>query len=416
MKPRLRQIVWITTALSMALPVLFLAGCSGGSSGGGSSTVNVSMASTEPNVVSNSVGTFPAGSMTVEPLAATPAADNINHVWITVHRVSLIPGGNAPGPDPNGEMAVQDTTPPDASGHISADLDPVEVDLLNLPTGGLARFLDAITDVPPGTYGKIRLNYTNPTVHFIGAPENTTIQGTANYHIDIHFAGGKLVIPPESTVKGVQLHDVVIQLVLGKEGLKITVGPTNILMRPQVFATDSVVRYILSGKVDNVNKSSSTFDLDAGQIFHAAYNNVSTHWSFRESEDPFRSVPIDNNAFAIAAFDNEAKVSTIGTFSTGGLFLADDVTITFPVNKVGTVDSGDISNGWMVNDTFSLALPDNNLVNPKPSRVSARYDNTSLSPLINRDAAIVKGAVVTARGYAIAGGGGTEAFWISVGP
>jgi hypothetical protein len=203
---------------------------------------------------------------------------------------------------------------------------------------------------------------------------------------------------------------------LGKEGLKITVGPSNILMRPQVFATDSKVRYVLSGTVDNVNKSSSTFDLDTGRIFPAAYNKVSTYWSFRESGDPFRSVPVDNNAFAIAAFDNGATVSAIGTFSVGGLFLADDVTITFPVTQVGTVDSGTISSGW-VDDTFSLALLNDNLVIPQPSRVSARYDdNTTLSPLLNSDAAIVKGAVVTARGYAIAEGGGTEAFWISVVP
>jgi len=134
-----------------------------------------------------------------------------------------------------------------------------------------------------------------------------------------------------------------------------------------------------------------------------------------ESGEAPRAIAVDNQ-FAIAALDNGATVSAIGVFSAGGLFLADDITITFPVNRTGTVVSGTLLSGW-VDDTFVLDdLPIDNVVIPKPSRATARYDdNTALLPLAIGQAAIVKGAVVTARGYAVAGVG-MEAFWISVAP
>jgi len=420
MSPRIRTIHWTGIAIMLALPILILAGCGGGSSGGvtAGSTVNIALASAVPNAAPNDAGMLAAGLSAIEPTAAIPAADNVDHVWITVRRVSLIPGNDAPGPDPNGEMAVEDASPPAASGHISADLDPPEeIDLLNLPAGGLASFLDEIPRVPAGTYGKIRLYYTDPKVHFIDAADNTVVHGTANFHLDIHFTGGKLVIP-ESTGDGVRLHDVIVVFVLGKDGLKITVGPNKILMRPQVFATVSTVRYVLTGAVDNVNKTASTFDLEteAGRIFRVAYDNDSTTWSFRESGDAPRAIAVDNQ-FAIAALDNGATVSAIGVFIAGGLFLADDITITFPVNRTGTVASGTPASGWIdVNDTFVLDLSIDNVVIPRPSRATARYDdNTTLLPLDIGQAAIVKGAVVTARGYAVTGVG-MEAFWISVAP
>ena len=411
MVSRIRGTHWIGIAVMLAFPILMLAGCGGGSSGSGtaSNTVNVSLAASVPNAV--------------QTLAANPAADNIDHVWVTVHRVSLIPGGNDPGPDPNGEASVLDASPPHASGHVSADLrPPEEIDLLNLPNGGLARFLNAISNVPAGTYGKVRLYYTDPKVHFIGATDNATVHGTANFHLDIHFVGGKLVIP-ESTGGGVQLHEVTIVFVLGKDGLKITVGPNNILMRPQVFATVEKVRFVLTGTVDNVDKVSSTFDLatddlatESGRIFHIIYNNLLTTWSFLESGDAPRAVAIDNQAFAIAALNDGATASVIGTFSTGGPFLADIITITFPVTRTGTVASGTAASGWLADNTFVLALSVDNVVIPKPSRNSARYDNNAnLSPLAIGQAAIVQGAVVTARGYAPVPGR-TEAYWISVGP
>jgi hypothetical protein len=188
-------------------------------------------------------------------------------------------------------------------------------------------------------------------------------------------------------------------------------------MRPQVFATVETVRFVLTGTVDNVDKAASTFDLLTGAVrfFHVAYNNLSTSWSFRESGATPRTVAIDNHAFAIAALNDGATVSAIGTFSAGGLFLADDITITFPVTRTGTVVSGTASSGWLADNTFVLGLPADNVVVPKPSRASARYDNNAdLSLLAIGQAAIVQGAVVTARGYAVQGG--TEAYWISVGP
>jgi hypothetical protein len=408
-------------AMILCFPILMFAAC-GGSSGTGTagSTVNISLASAVPNAAPNDAGTPSAWPAAAVPKAAVPAADNIDHVWITVHRVSLIGGNNAPGPDPNGEMAVQDMSPPDAAGHISADLEvPEEIDLLDLPSGGLARFLAAIDNVPAGTYGKVRLYYSDPKVHFLGAADNTVMHGTANFHLDIHFSGGKLVIPV-STGGGVQIYDVSVVFVPGKEGLKITAGPNNILMRPQVFASASTVRYMLIGTADNVDKTSSTFDLatEGGRIFQVAYDPAATNWSFRESGESPRAVAIDNDAFAIAAFNDNAIVSAIGSFSPGGLFLADDVTITFPVTRAGTVASGTPASGWLAGDTFVLDLSNDNVVIPMPSRETARYDdNTTLSPLAIGQAAIVQGAVVTARGYDVPGvPGGTEAYWVSVGP
>jgi hypothetical protein len=88
--------------------------------------------------------------------------------------------------------------------------------------------------------------------------------------------------------------EVTVVFVLGKEGLKITVGPNNILMRPQVFATVSTIRYVLTGAVDNVDKSASTSDLvtEDGRIFHIAYFTDNTTWSFRESGASPRAVAI----------------------------------------------------------------------------------------------------------------------------
>ena len=420
MDRRMRGIFWIAMIVALAFPVLMLAGCGGGggSSGVGSSgsTVNVSMASTVPNAVPVSAGTFSPGPTSVT--AAAPPTDNIDHVWVTVHRVSLIPGSGSPGPDPNGENPVQDLAPPNAAGHISADLkEQEEIDLLNLPAAGLAlaRFLNAIPNVPAGTYGKIRLYYTDPKVHFVNATENAAMHATANFHLDIHFKGEKLVIP-EATGGGVQLFEVTVVFVLGKDGLKVNVGPNKILMRPQVFATVSEVRFVLTGTVDNTDKVASTFDLavEDGRIFDISYDPLATTWSFRESGANARTVAIDNQAFAIAALNDGATASVIGVFSSG-VFLADDITITFPVTRAGTVVSGTPASGWLANDTFILGLAVDNVVIPRPSRSTARYDNNAdLSLLAIGQAAIVQGAVVTARGYAVPGG--TEAYWISVGP
>ncbi|NJD61283.1 MAG: DUF4382 domain-containing protein [Deltaproteobacteria bacterium] len=422
MNCRIPGVHWIGTAILIVFSILLLTGCGGGSSGAGTagSTVNVSVATAVPNVSPNDPAILTSGLSTS---AAVSAADNVDHVWITVHRISLIPGNNDPGPDPNGEIAVQDLSSPDARGHISADLtEPEEIDLLNLPGGTLARFLNAIDNVPAGTYGKIRIYYSDPKVHFIDAPDNTVMHGTANFHLDIHFVGGKLVIP-EATGSGVRLFEVTVSFVLGKDGLKITAGPNKILMRPQVFATVSTVRFVLTGVVDNVDKIASAFDLTAGgtRIFHVAYDNVSTVWSFRDPGVPGdpgappRAIPIDNQAFAIAALNNGATVDAIGEFTPGGLFLADDITITFPENIKAPVVSGTPSSGWLANDTFVLDLAIDNVVFPKPSRASARYDNNAdLSVIDIGQAAIVQGAIVTARGYAVAGG--VEAYWISIGP
>jgi hypothetical protein len=372
--------------------------------------VNVSLA----GVPQDSAAAPLVGTTASDPLAKPMLPDGIDNVvnaWITIHRVSLIPGSDGTVPDPSGETSVLDSGSPEP-GHVNGDISPPEeVDLLDLPERGV-RFLNAINNVPAGTYGKIRLYYSDPKVHFDNAEDNTATHPTANYHLDIHFKGGDLVIPVATGGAGdVIVYNVTVYFVQGKDGLKINVNPSKILMRPQVFAKVETVQYVVSGIADNVDKTLSTFDIATagGRSFHVLYD-IGTSWFFRDSD---RSVSLFGSS-GVPALDNTAFVDVFGIFSASGNLVADDIHIMFPSTITDNVVSGNPTDGWNPDNTFTLDIPSDNVVFPMPDRVSAVYDN-AVSPFNELDDSdVVQGATVTARGYSVAGG--IEAYWISIGP
>jgi len=401
----------------LALSVV-LAACGGGgtdtsSNPSGIATVNVSLAAVpQDSAVAPLVGTTATDS-----LANPMPPDGIDHVWITVHRVALIPGSDGTVPDPLGETSVLDSNSSEP-GHVGGDISPQEeVDLLDLPERGV-RFLSAI-HVPAGTYGKIRLYYSDPKVHFVNDPDNTATHPTANYHLDIHFKGGDLVIPVSTGSAGdVIVYNVTVYFEPGKDGLKINVNPSKILMRPQVFATVGPVQYVVSGIADNVDKTLSTFDIATagGRSFHAIYDDVDTMWAFKDNETK-QQVSIDNNLLGIAALRDGSLVDVYGMFTAVDTISADKVLIIFTDAIPGSVAPGDEPppSGWLNTDTFELSFPGDNVVIPMPSRTEARYDNNANLAQTFMDNVITEGVSVRARGYFVTGVG-IDAFWISVGP
>ena len=394
--------------LAVTTLALVLAGCSGSGSGpssASSDTVNVSISSSSPAVAAPSSTLAPSGPS--KPVTTA----TIDNAWITVYRVALLSSGPQDtngGADPDGEWAVEGTggTEP---GMITTDITPREIDLLHLNAGVAARFLNAFEKVPAGTYHKIRLYYRDPKVYFHGDADNTAMHGTANFHLDIHFVGGNLVIPVATEpAGGVRIHNVSILFVLGKDGLKITVNPNKILMRPQVFARVSTAEYLLTGAADNVDKGLGTFDISTpgGRSFRVEYDSE-TAWFFR---DPDRWV-MTGDANGISALRGGATVDVIGLFDVGKVFQASTVLVTLPHAVPGVVHLG-----WNDSDnTFTLRFAGDNLVIPMPDRASANYDNAVFPFALLTEAAIVDNAAVTARGFFVEGVG-IEAYWISIGP
>ena len=393
--------------LVLAASVLFLNGCGGGSGAqsGGTSTnaVNVSLAATSVAPAAPAVS-----GATAAPSKPSPPQD-IDHAWITVERIALLPADSSDGsPDPDGEAVAESDGPP-VGGMIASDVTPTEVDLLNLPAGQAARFLNAIDNVPAGRYHKIRLYYRDPKVHFSGDADNTAMHATAHFHLDIHFVGGDLVIPVGTDPNGgVKVHNVGVVFVLGKDGLKINVNPSKILMRPQVFATVSEVEYVVSGVADNVDKLLGSFDIATagGRSFHVEYDSA-TAWFFR---DPDRWVGTED-ANGISALRNGVTVDAIGLFDAGMILRASDALVTLP-----DVVTGKVFIGWnVVDNTFTLRFAGDNVVFPMPDRASAYYDDAATYGRLY-DTAITDNAVVTARGFLNPGSKGIDAYWISVGP
>jgi len=399
----------------LVVPVLlgFLAlhGC-GGSAGQGGGTsanaVNVSLAA------SSVAAAAPVAAGGTSTLARPAPPGNIDHAWITVHRIALLPANPldpASGPDPDGEVVAESDGGP-IGGMVASDVTPTEVDLLNLPSGQAARFLNALGNVPAGRYNKIRLYYTDPKVHFVGGADNTAMHATAHFHVDIHFVGGDLIIPVGTDpTGGVKVHDVSIVFVLGKDGLKIVVNPSKIVMRPQVFASVSAVEYVVTGVADNVDKVLGSFDIATagGDSFRVEYDS-GTAWLFR---DDVRWVWAGADR-GIPALRDGAVLDVIGGFDALRVLQAKDILVNLLFVRTGVVVSGNPASGWNPDNTLTLSLSSDNTVFPAPSRAGALYDNAVFPFGALGDAAVVKGVNVTARGFAATGG--VEAFWISVGP
>lgn len=413
--PRFRMVLAFGV---IGLLALAAAGCSGGggtgtASGGASvatgDTVRVSLASTAPSPAS--VGPAP---LSLEP-SRPPAYQAVDNLFITIHRVALIPGDGDGECDPDGETPHEYANRRDyddrPAGFVVSEIEPpLRVDLLHLPNGLAARLLNSFESVPAGTYGKIRIYYSDPEAWIAG--QARPVHATANYHLDIHFKGGDLVIPVATDPDGgVRIHNVTICFVVGKDGLKVNINRDKILFRPQVFARVSRnVQYVIHGVADNVDKASGAFDLSAGgRVFPTVYE-WSTLWFFRDlarfvDVEPWRG---------ILAFDNGTTVDVLGVFDADGLLRADAVLITFPAAVTGPVVSGDTTSGWRGDNTFLLGMGvDNVAVLPIPDRAGALYDNVvPIPPPL--DNGVVKDRLVTARGR-FNTSGELEAYWITLG-
>jgi hypothetical protein len=331
---------------------------------------------------------------------------------VTVTKLALIPSTGTELPDANGELETPNSSAEEGNGFVTATLgSPVKIDLLNLTGDNVATLLNRFFGVPAGEYSKIRVYYDN-VVGCSGSVE-TLFHPTADYHFDVHFVGGNLVIPVTTDSQGgIRFFSVVINVVglkyhqAGKSG--------NVLLRPQVFATvdNSSLQYIVSGVAQNVDPADNTFDIHTpgGTIVPAAFG-ATTGWIYIDNTVfPSRASSTAGEVLGASGLDNGAIVDVIGTFSSDNVLLAEKVAITFP-----DVLTGDVFLTWKSDNTFDLRIPTgDNTVFPMPTRTTAYYDNavdfTQLS-----DTSIVDNAAIIARGYKKAAGG-IDAFWISVGP
>jgi Domain of unknown function (DUF4382) len=398
-----RNVPYLLLALTISAA---LAACGGG--GGSATSPGVS----GPATVSVSIASapaFPAGTTfatsTASPVIAAPPANSpsFDNVFVTVTKLALIPSSGPELPDANGEL--ESSSAAEGKGFVTATLaSPVEIDLLNLSGGNVATLLNKFSGVPAGEYSKIRVYYSSVVGHNAGPPPtDTEFHQTANYHFDVHFVGGNLVIPVTSDPQGgIRFFSVVINVV----GLKYHEAGNsgNVLLRPQVFA--EVVgdpRYIVTGVADQVDHGNGTFVIKAvNDNISAAYGSA-TDWFYVDGRfvGPF-------GISGAVALQDTALVDVIGTFQ-GGVLVAEEVDITFPGVKSGAVD-----NGWRADNTFILRLAVDNVVFPKPDRLLAYYDDSVAPHDPLTDAAIDNNVQVKARGYNVTGG--IEAYWISIGP
>jgi hypothetical protein len=304
---------------------------------------------------------------------------------------------------------------------------PVVIDLKNLSGDNAAMLLNQFTGVPAGEYSKIRVYYSSVVGHNAGPPPtDTEFHQTGNFHFDVHFVGGNLVIPVTSDPQGgIRFYSVVIKLV----GLKYHQAGNsgNVLLRPQVFATvdNTSLQYIVTGEADNV--TNGTFDILtlSGRTVPAAFSvdsDTETTWAY--SDNVFNNslmVHSREKIFAVPAFKDRAEVSAIGVFDTLGRLQASHITFTFPDFRIGKTFST-----WPADNTyFRLNLPTDNLVYALPDKTNPLYTNFRVLPveLVNGYNFIVTNPAdntVKARGYApfepVTGsqGPGLQAFWISI--
>jgi len=424
---RVRKTLYLMIALMISAA---LAACGGGGGSTGSTSPGVS----GPATVSVSIASaqsYPAGTTfapsTLSPTTAAPptSSPTFDNVIVTVTKLALIPSTGPEFPDANGESEMPNSFAEEGksgmSGFVTTTFDPVKIDLLHPPAGdniNVAALLNKFSEVPAGEYSKIRVYYES----VVGQKESQLdmkFHPTANYHFDVHFVGGNLVIP-ESTDKGVRFYSVVIKLV----GLKYhQAGQSgNVLLRPQVFATvEGSPEYIVTGVADNV-KPDGTFDIiltPGGRTIPAAFSDTGTGTTWAYSDNVLEDSQMvigRGKEIAVPAFKNGAIVSAIGVFGTGGRLQASHITFTFPDVRIGKIFST-----WSANTSFRLILPSDNLVYASPDKLNPLYTNFRVPPveLANGYNFIVPilDNTVKARGYfPFIGGLGTglQAFWISI--
>ena len=424
---RIRNVMCLMIALVISVA---LAAC--GSGGGGGTTSSVSGGPASVSVSVASAPDYPTGTTfavatasptgTSAPSVTTPP---FAYVWVRVNRIALIPVDSIPfmernKPHKDGELEEEDTAESN-NGFVTVDLAPPKtIDLLDPPSG--AKILNRFPSVPAGEYGKIRVYYDS----VIGEPttgDNVLFHPTANFHFDVHFVGGNLMVPVSSDPPGGIRF---FQVTIGVVGLKIHQAGNSgkVLLRPQVFATvEGSPEYIVTGVADNVTKNNydGTFDILTlgGRTIPAAFSDTGTGttWAYSDNvlEDS-RMVFGRGKEIAVPAFKNGAIVSAIGVFGTGGRLQASHITFTFPDVRIGKIFST-----WSANTSFRLILPSDNLVYASPDKLNPLYTNFRVPPveLANGYNFIVPilDNTVKARGYfPFIGGLGTglQAFWISI--
>ena len=426
-----RKVTYLLLALTISA-ALAACGSGGGSTsstspgGAGPATVSVSVASAP----SYPAGTTFATSTSSPTTAAAPAnSPDFDNVIVTVTKLALIPSTGPEFPDPNGESEMPNSPAEEGksgmAGFVTTEFAPVKIDLLHPPAGNnvnVAALLNKFPEVRAGEYSKIRVYYED----VVGQKEgqlDMKFHPTANYHFDVHFVGGNLVIPESTDTQGVRFYSVVIKLV----GLKYhQAGQSgNVLLRPQVFATvEGVPEYIVTGVAENVkpNNNDGTFDISltpSGRTICATFSDPGTTWAYSDNvlQDP--QMLIDRPAgIAVQAFNDNAIVSAIGVFDADGCLQARDITFTFPDFRIGGIFSS-----WSLDNTsFMLNLPSDNLVYAIPDKRNPLYTNfrlPPLEPLYGYDLIVFPNLdnTVKARGYANYPGSkglGLRAFWISI--
>jgi len=424
---RIRIVMYLMVALMISAA---LAACGGG----GGSTGSTSPGTSGPATVSVSIASapsYPEGTTfapsTLSPVTTAAPANSptFDNVIVTVTKLALIPSTGPEFPDANGESEMPNSSAEEGksgmSGFVTTTFDPVKIDLLHPPAGdnvNVAALLNKFSEVRAGEYSKIRVYYEN----VVGQKEgqlDAKFHPTANYHFDVHFVGGNLVIP-ESTDKGVRFYSVVIKLV----GLKYHLAgqSSNVLLRPQVFATvvDEPMQYKVTGFADNVTKQifNGTFDIHAlgGRTIPAQFYGTGTAWAYSdnvlEDSDPLWVIPRAKE-IAVPAFENGAIVSAIGVFDTKGLLQARVITFSFPDVRQGKAD-----NVWIPpdNTAFIIRSTDNVTVFPRPDRYGAYYDNLTSPHNTLDNTYIDNNLCIRARGYFDDPGKSIlSSYWISIG-
>ena len=384
-----------------------LAACGGG--GGGSAT---SPGASGPATVSVSIASapaFPAGTTfaasTASPATAAPPANtpSFDNVFVTVTKLALLPSTGPEFPDPNGEL--ESSSAAEGNGFVTVTLaSPVEIDLLNLSGDNVATLLNKFSGVPAGEYSKIRVYYSSVVGHNAGPPPtDTEFHQTGNFHFDVHFVGGNLVIPVTSDPQGgIRFFSVVIDVV----GLKYHQAGNsgNVLLRPQVFAkVVGAPKFIVTGVADQVNHVDGTFVVKAvNDNISAAYGS-GTRWFYVDGRfvGPFGISGAD-------ALQNTALVDVIGTFQ-GGVLVAEEVDITFPGVKSGVAD-----NVWIPDNTAFIVRSQWTTWSSR-SRTGSLRTTTTERPVPPVDLYGHR-QQHPGQGQGVQRDGGIEAYWISIGP
>ena len=170
-------------------------------------------------------------------------------------------------------------------------------------------------------------------------PGDMLFHQTANYHFDVHFVGGNLMIPgatiPTSPQGGIRFYSVEIDVLPGL--MYHEAGNSgNVLLRPQVFATVvGAPIYIVSGVAENVS-GDDAFDIHTpGGTIQAKYNGGTTgDYSDNLLNNSLRFTAEARRLLA-PGFHGPRDVDAIGLFDDNVRLRRSDITFTFPDYRIG---------------------------------------------------------------------------------